>query len=100
MTPSSGWYLQQADVLAARATECSRLAAELEASPLPTLLAYAGDDTWRCPAAAEFRREVLVGQARILDAIERLRADAYGFANDADEMARTAALVAAGEGAA
>ena len=95
MSPPPTWYLQQADILYGRAAECRRLARELDGSPLPTLLTYAGDDTWQCPAASEFREFVVISQGRILDAINALHANAYGLANEADQMARTAAQIAA-----
>lgn len=92
MNPSPAWYLGQAEIYYARAEECRRLAAELDASPLPDLLAHAGDDTWQCPAAADFREAVLTGQRQVLDAIAALQSNAYGLVGDGDDMQRMAAV--------
>ena len=100
MSPSPAWYRQHADTLYGRADECLRLADELDGSPLVSLLGYAGDDTWQCPAAEEYRADILRAQGKILDAIEALRSNAIGLGNDADQMSRTAADVAAQERAA
>jgi hypothetical protein len=90
VSPSPNWYLDQAATYYARADECRRLARELDLSPLPDLLARAGAETWQCPAAEEFREQVLIGQAQILDAIADLETNAYGLANDGDHMTREA----------
>jgi hypothetical protein len=88
------WYLGQAATYYARAEECRRLARELELSPLPDLLAKAGADTWQCPAAEDFREQVLIFQGQILDAIATLEANAYRLTGDGDEMTREAAVEA------
>ena len=67
-------------------------------APLVALLDYAGEDTWQCPAADDFRHFVLLAQRRLLDAIESLESSAFGLADEADQMARTAAA-AGGRGA-
>jgi hypothetical protein len=94
VSPSPNWYLDQAATYYERAEECRRLARDLGLSPLPDLLARAGADTWQCPAAEEFRDQVLTSQGQILDAIADLEANAYGLSNDGDIMAREAAAEA------
>ena len=94
VSPSRTWYLDQAAEYYARAEECRRLAAALDLSPLPDLLAKAGTDTWQSPGADDFREQVLISQGRILDAITDLRYNAYGLTNDGDNMSREAAAEA------
>ncbi len=97
MSSSPDWYLGQADLLYGRADECLRLARELADAPLVSLLDYAGEDTWQCPAADDFRQCILLAQRRVLDAVESLESSALGLADEADQMARTAAALAAEE---
>ena len=94
MNPSPQWYFEQANLGYERAEECRRIAVELEGSPLPALLQIAGPDTFQCPAADQFREDVLIGQRRVLDAIDTLTASAIGLVADADEMSRAGAAAA------
>jgi hypothetical protein len=97
MTPSSDWYVRQADLLYGRADACLQLAGELELAPLVSLLGYAGDDTWQGPAAGDFREVVVFSHGKLLDAIEGLRANALGLGNEGDNMSRSAAHAAESE---
>lgn len=91
MTNSPGWYDDQAAIFFGRGEECLRVRDELDGSPLIAVLDHAGDDTWQCPAAAEFRADVLIEQGNVLDAMDALWTNATGLGNQGDNMARTAA---------
>ena len=94
MSPSPQWYVQQASLYYERPDECRRIAVALESSPLPALLQLAGPDTFQCPAAEQFRDDLLMGQRRVLDAIDTLNANIVGLIADGDEMSRAGAAAA------
>ncbi len=84
-----------------RAWGARAVAARLESAPLLSLDAYAGADTWQCPAADEFLLCVSHYQSQLLGATENLRWQAVVLERQADEheAAETAAVAAALAGA-
>lgn len=76
-----------------RASELRRLAAHLDATPLPAVIDRAGPDTWVSPRAAQLRSELDVDRRRLADAVDDLRAHARHLERQA-EAAEVAALLA------
>jgi hypothetical protein len=68
-----------------RAGALRRLAHQLEHSGVHTLRALAGADTWQCPAADEYVRQVDRFSAELLDAADDLRRKAAHLDQQATE---------------
>lgn len=77
-----------------RAGELRRLAAHLDATPLPAVLDRAGPDTWISPRATHLRSELGADRRRLSDAVEDLQAHARHLERQA-EVAEVAALLTA-----
>jgi hypothetical protein len=92
---SADWYFAQADLLRGRADACVQLAQQLDGAALFDLHRYSGEATWQCPAATEFDQQLAVHCTRLQAAIDRLRANALGLVNDADDLERQGAYALA-----
>jgi hypothetical protein len=87
---------QDAAELRRRAGALRRLAAHLDATPLPALLDQAGPDTWVSPRADELRADLGVDRRRLADAVDDLLAHARYLERQAEvaEVAEAAAVAA------
>ena len=80
-----------------RADDLRRLAAHLEATPLPEMLRLAGPDTWVSPRADELRQQLGLDRTRLRAAVDELRHQARWLDQQADGLdAMAAARLAAG----
>jgi len=86
---------QDAAELRRRAGELRRLAAHLDATPLPALIDQAGPDTWVSPRADQLRAELGVDRRRLAEAVDDLLAHARHLERRAEvaEVAAAATLL-------
>ncbi len=82
----------QAQALRRRAGELRRLAVRLDAVALGEVLAWAGPDTWRSPAADECRAMLSRDRQRIAQAADELRDRAWRLDRQAEALEVAEAL--------
>ena len=81
MTPT-----QLAAHLRRRADHLRRFATSIESTPAMSLDRHADDDTWRGPRPQLCRTLLASGQRQLHAAADDLRAHAYRFEREADEL--------------
>ena len=75
-----------------RAAELRTLAERLDDSPVLTLHRWAGPETWTSPRVEQCRAQLEVDQARIRDAADQLRSEAWRLERRAEDLEAAATL--------